>query len=339
VELRRSAGAQERRGAEEQTIKYVAGAKMRVRSLVKVVALAALVSTPLGAQAPAPAKPAAEAPPAEVRKALRAQRNTWTPVMDVLAASRTPVTDAQLARLKELPLEAVWGAMQNKQYRATFAGDFKLTQPGVKMVGRAVTLRYLPVRPDLMEAVQALGKEGDWDYQYNVRGTDDIRPGDVVLVELGGAVDRATFVGDVTGIAIQSAGARGIVVDGGIRDLNEFLALKDFPVYYKGAHASAMADHVGVEWNVPIRIGGITVLPGDVVIGDEEGVLAFPPQFADEVIAAAENTVHTENFKREMIRSKKFRTRDVYPRLSPELEKLFEEWKKTHPRAGVKPGN
>lgn len=310
---------------------------MRVSSIAGLILFLG-ASAMLGAQAPAQRPQPAPSPAVDVPKTLRAQRNTWTPVMDVLAASRKPVSDAQLQRLKELPLEAVWGAMQNKQYRATFAGDFKLTQPGRKMVGRAVTLRYLPVRPDLMEAVQTLAKEGDWDYQYNVRGTDDIRPGDVVLVELGGAVDKATFVGDVTGIAIQSAGAAGIVVDGGIRDLNEFLALRDFPVYYKGAHASAMADHVGVEWNVPIRISGITVLPGDIVIGDEEGILAFPPQFADDVIDSAENTVLTENFKREMIRSKKYRTRDVYPRLSPELEKLFEEWKKTHPKVGVKPG-
>jgi 4-hydroxy-4-methyl-2-oxoglutarate aldolase len=306
---------------------------MRARAMARAMVLIAAVGVTLHAQRPAPAT----SPAVDVPKSLRVQRNTWTPVMDVLAAARKPATEAQLQRLKELPLEAVWGAVQNKQHRFSFAGDFKLTQPGLKMVGRAVTLRYLPVRPDLMEAVQTLAKEGDWDYQFNVRGTDDLKDGDVVMVELGGAVDRATFVGDVTGIALQSAGARGIVVDGGIRDLNEFLALKDLPVYYKGAHASAMADHVGVEWNVPIRIGGITVLPGDVVIGDEEGVLVFPPQYADEVIASAENTVYTENFKREMIRSKKYRTRDVYPRLSPELEKLFEEWKKTHPKAGVKP--
>lgn len=302
--------------------------------MMRTTILTAAVAVTLGAQAPAPAPQ----PSADVTKALRAQRNTWTPVMDVLAASRKPATDAQLQRLRELPLEAVWAAVQDKQYRFSFAGDFKLTQPGLKMVGRAVTLRYLPVRPDLMDAVQTLGKEGDWDYQYNIRGSDDVKPGDIVMVELSGAVDRATFVGDVTGIALRTAGARGIVVDGGIRDLNEFLALKDLPVYYKGAHASAMADHVGVEWNVPIRIGGITVLPGDVIVGDEEGIVAFPPQLTDDVIASAENTVYTENFKREMIRSKKFRTRDVYPRLSPELEKLFEEWKKTHPKAGVKPG-
>src|SRR5262245_64000508 len=56
-----------------------------------------------------------------------------------------------------------------------------------------------------------------------------------------------------SGLAMKLAGVRGVVVDGGIRDLNEFLPMKDFPVYYAGAHASAMADQVGVEWNAPVR--------------------------------------------------------------------------------------
>ena len=58
----------------------------------------------------------------------------------------------------------------------------------------------------------------------------------------------------------------------------------------------------------------------------------WTPQLADEVIKAAENTVYTEEFKREMMHSGKYRTRDIYPRMSPEVEKVFEEWKKTHPR-------
>jgi len=81
---------------------------------------------------------------------------------------------------------------------------------------------------------------------------------------------------------------------------------------------------VGVDWNGPVRIGSVTVLPGDVVVGDEEGVLFFPPQIADEVIKSAENTVSAETFKREVMRSGKYRTRDTYPRLSPELEKQYE---------------
>jgi 4-hydroxy-4-methyl-2-oxoglutarate aldolase len=262
----------------------------------------------------------------------RAARDTWTPVMDVLHSSRTPVTDQQLQRLKAVPIEAVWGAIQKHKYVQCFVNGLQMTQPQVKMVGRALTMRYLPVRPDLQEAVETLAREGDWDTGYNMRASDDIKPGDVLVVELAGSVNRATFMGDVTGLAIKTAGAAGVVIDGGLRDLSEFLPMKDFPVYYRGAHASAMADLVGVEWNVPVRIGEVTVLPGDVVIGDNSGVLFFPPQLADDAIKGAEDTVLTETFKREMIRTRKYRTKDIYPRLSPELEKVFEEWKKSHPR-------
>ncbi|MBA2646721.1 MAG: hypothetical protein H0U81_07980 [Pyrinomonadaceae bacterium] len=267
-----------------------------------------------------------------VPKELRAARNTYTPVMDVLNPARTRVTDEQLQRLRSLPIEAVWGAIQGKGYKQCFVNNFRMTQPDVKMVGRALTMRYLPVRPDLQQAIETLAKEGNWDYQYNVRAGDDTAPGDVIVVELGGAVDRATFMGDVTGLGIKTRGAAGVVIDGGLRDLSEFLPMKDFPVYYGGVHASAMADQVGVEWNTPVRISNVTVLPGDVVIGDSSGVLFFPPQLADDAIKGAENTVYTENFKREMMRSKKYRARDIYPKLSPELEKAFEEWKKIHPR-------
>ncbi len=220
----------------------------------------------------------------------RAARDTWTPLMEVLKPERTAtVTDAQLQRLRELPLEAVWGALQSRRYLRSFEGGFQLTVPNPKLVGRAVTMRYLPVRPDLVQGVQTLAKEGDWDYQYNVRAGEDLKPGDVVVVELGGMVDRATFLGDVTGIGMRMAGALGVIVDGGIRDLSEFMPMTDFPIYYRGAHASAMADQVGVQWNGPIRLGGITVLPGDIIVADAEGVLAVPPQLVADVIKDAED--------------------------------------------------
>lgn len=268
----------------------------------------------------------------------RAARDTWTPVMDVLAAERAvKVTDAQLQRLRDLPLEATWGALQRRGYVRSFEGGFQQTVPHAKIVGRAVTMRYLPVRPDVMQAVRTLAKEGNWDYQYNVRAGEDLKPGDVVVVELGGMVDRATFLGDVTALGMQTAGARGVIIDGGIRDLGELALMKEIPILYRGAHASAMADQVGVQWNGPVRIGGITVLPGDIIVADAEGVQVVPPQFVADVIKDAEDTVYTENFKREMMQSGKYRARDIYPSLSPELQKLFEEWKKTHKKEGVKP--
>ena len=308
--------------------------RYRARALTTCAAFALVIVSTAGAGAQTAAAPPAGTKAAE---ATRTSRDTWTPLMDVLKDQRTPVSDAQLQRLRELPLEAVWGALQRKQYQHCFAGGFQTTQPRAKIVGRALTMRYLPVRPDVMEAVRTLGKEGDWFYQYNVRAGEDARPGDVIVVELGGMVNRATFLGDVTALGMKAAGAKGVIVDGGIRDLSELLPWDDFPIYYKGAHASAMADQVGVAWNAPVRIGPITVLPGDVIIADVEGVLAFPPQLAAELIAAAEETVYTENFKREMMRSGKYRSRDIYPSLSPELEQRFEEWKKTHRKEGVMP--
>ena len=306
---------------------------MRRASIHSVAALTAAVAIPAFAAAQ-------QAKPSSPVQVNRAARDTWTPVMEVMKASRAvTVSEAQLQRLRELPLEAVWGALQGRRYVRSFEGGFQLTVPNAKLVGRAVTMRYLPVRPDLMDAVQTLAKEGDWDYQYNVRAGEDLKPGDVVVVELGGMVDRATFLGDVTALGMKAAGALGVIVDGGIRDLSEFVPMKDFPIYYRGAHASAMADQVGVQWNGPIRLGGITVLPGDIIVADAEGVQVVPPQLVAEAIAAAEDTVYTENFKREMMATKKYRARDIYPNLSAELKVMFEEWKKTHPKEGVKPNN
>lgn len=265
-------------------------------------------------------------------KELRANKNTYSPLLEVLAPKRTRVTDEQLAKLKTMQIENLWGAVQNKGYRHCFISHLKLTTPGLQTAGRALTMRYLPVRPDLDEGVQQLAKEGNWDYRFNTRAGEDANPGDIVVVELGGMVDRATFMGTMTGLAIKLRQTNGIVVDGGIRDLSGFKEFKDFPVFYAGAHASAMADQVGVEWNVPVRIGAVTVLPGDVVVGDEEGLLVFPPQITDEVIKAAEAQTLVEDFKAEKMKEGKHPTRDIYPRLSPALEKEFEEWKKKRSR-------
>jgi 4-hydroxy-4-methyl-2-oxoglutarate aldolase len=297
--------------------------------LIKPAAAAALI---LLCFAFAYSKVSSQSSQVAVPKELRTQRDTWTPLMDVLKDKRPRVTDEQLERLRKLSVENVWGAIQGKGYRHCFVTHLKPTQPGLKMVGRALTLRYLPQRPDLDEGVKQLAKEGNWDHQFNVRAGEDANKGDVVVVELGGMVDRATFMGTMTGLGMKLRGVNGIVVDGGIRDLSGFLEMKDLPVYYAGAHASAMADQIGVEWNAPVRIGQVTVLPGDVVIGDEEGLLFFPPQLAEDAIRAAENQTYTETFKAEMMKSGKYRTRDIYPRLSPALEKEFEEWKKKNPR-------
>jgi regulator of RNase E activity RraA len=257
---------------------------------------------------------------------LRANRNTYSPVMEVLRDQRTPVTDEQLEQLKKFPLEAVWAAAQRLGYTNCHVSGLKSTRPQERLAGRALTMRYLPRRPDLDQAMETLAKEGDWPRGYHVRAAEEAKPGDVLVVDLGGGVPDGIFFGDISALGAKMAGARGVVLWGSSRDLTELQEMEGFPVFAVGFDPRP-ATQVGVDWNVPIRVDGVAVLPGDVVVADAEAVLFFPPQLAAKVIEAAQKIVDQENYERELARQKKHRFRDVYP-LSPELRKQYEAERK-----------
>ena len=250
---------------------------------------------------------------------LRANRDTYSPILEVLRARRTPATDQQLEKLKGLPLEAIWGAIQGLGYTNCHFSGMKSTRPAERLVGRALTIRYLPRRPDVDEAMAALAKEGDWPRAYNVRAAEEAKPGDVLVVDLGGGIPDGVFFGDISALGAKLAGAGGAVLYGSSRDLIELREMPGFPVLAIG-YDPRPATQVGVDWNVPVRVGTMTVLPGDVIVADDEAVLAFPPQIADQVIDRAARTMRQEQIERETARQKKYRFRDVYP-LSPELRK------------------
>jgi len=254
-------------------------------------------------------------------KTLRKNRNTYHPVMDVLKTQRTAVTDQQLQDLKTFPLEAIWGVLKGLGYDKYMTG-LKGTRPEARLVGRAVTIRYLPRRPDLEAAMTTLAKEGDWPVSYNVRAAEEVKPGDVLVVDLGGEITNGVFFGDISALGAQTAGARGAILYGSTRDLAELREMIDFPVFSMGFDPN-VAVEIGVDWNVPIRAGGATVLPGDVVVAEEEAALFFPPQFTAEVITKARELVEKEIYERNLVRQKKYRFRDVYP-LNPELHRQFE---------------
>ncbi len=257
---------------------------------------------------------------------LRANRNTYNPVMEVLKDQRTAVTDEQLEQLKKFPLEAVWGAVQRLGYTNCHVSGLKSTRPQERLAGRALTIRYLPRRPDLDQAMETLAKEGDWPRGYHVRAAEEAKPGDVLVVDLGGGIPDGIFFGDISALGAKMAGARGVVLWGSTRDLVELQEMEGFPVLAVGFDPRP-ATQVGVDWNVPIRVDGVAVLPGDVVVADAEAVLFFPPQLAGKVIEAAQKIVDQENYERELARQKKYRFRDVYP-LSPELRKKYEAERK-----------
>jgi len=252
---------------------------------------------------------------------LRANRTTFSPVMDVLRPTRQSATDEQLDQLADLPLEAIWGALGD--YRVNYVRGFTSTQPSERVAGRALTMRFLPPRPDLVRAVDTLASEGDWDRRYYARAAEEARPGDIVVAELGGS-DGHNLFGAMGALGSKLRGVAGVIIDGGSRDLIELQdgMFSGFPVFARffDVHTTSW---LGVEWNAPVRIGQVTVLPGDVVVADDSGALFFPPGLAQPVLDAAAARSDLEEFERELLRSEMYRFRDVYP-LSPELRDEYD---------------
>ena len=252
---------------------------------------------------------------------FRSNRTSYSAIMDVLEPPVTEVTEEQLRRLRDVPLEVIFGAIGD--YRLNYATGFENTQPGKRLVGRALTMRFLPPRPDLTEAALTLAKEGNWDRRYYARAAEEASPGDVVVAELGGS-DGHNLFGDMGATGIQMRGAAGVIIDGGMRDYTGLRdeRFADFPILHKFSDPHTTA-WLGVEYNAPVRIGGVTVLPGDIVVGDNGGIFFFPASLVERVLDYADESAAREKFQLQLLENKEYRFRDIYP-LSPELQAEFE---------------
>ncbi|HEY8914500.1 fumarylacetoacetate hydrolase family protein [Lacisediminihabitans sp.] len=166
-------------------------------------------------------------------------------------------------------------------------------QPGAHLIGRARTLRFIPFRPDLFAA-----HGGGFNAQK--RAFDTLRNGDVLVIEARGETGTGT-VGDILGLRAQRLGAAGVVTDGGVRDYATVAAL-DIPTFSQGAHPAVLGRrHVPWDTDITIACGGATVQPGDIIVGDDDGVLVIPPALVREVVADAIKQEREERFIAEQI--------------------------------------
>ncbi|WP_334171599.1 fumarylacetoacetate hydrolase family protein [Sinomonas sp.] len=149
------------------------------------------------------------------------------------------------------------------------------TKPGAKIVGTARTLRYIPAREDLF-------KTHGGGYNAQKRAVDSLRPGDVLVMDARGEKGSGTL-GDVLALRAQVLGAEAIITDGGIRDFGPVSAM-DIPAWGSNAHPAVLGrKHVPWAVDETVACGGAAVQPGDVIVGDEDGIVVIPPQFVHEV--------------------------------------------------------
>jgi 4-hydroxy-4-methyl-2-oxoglutarate aldolase len=242
---------------------------------------------------------------------------------------RPKVPDALIERAKGISSEEVFSVLPGKGYRNQYEDGFEILHPGKKMVGRAFTVQFMPARPDVDGVMNAKDKAKGGRGLNNQVAFDMLQPGDVLVVDLFGKKDGGTIVGDNLFYYIMKATNNGgMVVDGAIRDW-EGIAAMDMPAYFRSAHPSYITNVMITGINVPVRIGNVTVMPGDLVLGDREGVYFIPPQFAQEIMDKADEVHVHDEWTRKKFDLGKYKSSEIYgsPR-DPELRKEYQEYLK-----------
>ncbi|WP_149084682.1 MULTISPECIES: fumarylacetoacetate hydrolase family protein [Microbacterium] len=192
------------------------------------------------------------------------------------APTLTPELRAQLL---EAPTAGLSAQLRKRGHHSCFIDGVSANLAGTKIVGTAKTLRFVPFREDLF-------RTHGGGYNAQKRAFDAVSEGEVIVIEARGDATTGTL-GDILALRAQNRGAAGVVTDGGVRDF-QAVAEIGLPVFSQGAHPSVLGrKHVPWDVDVTISCGGATVQPGDIIVGDSDGVIVIPPALAAEVAADA----------------------------------------------------
>jgi regulator of RNase E activity RraA len=244
------------------------------------------------------------------------------------ADGRPKVPDALLATMREMQLEIeeAFGILNGKGYTNQYEANWKVLLPEKRLIGRAFTVQFMPTRPDLAEGLQKEADAAAVGRLRNQTAIDMLQKDDVPVVDLYGRIAGGTFVGDKLAYYVQKTTGTGLVVDGALFYLQR-LAAAGMPSYYRGTHPGALSGALLTGVNVPVRIGSVTVMPGDIVLGDRDGILFIPPHLVEEIIASAK----TQRLRDQWVKGKfdlgKYKSSEIYGRpTDPELLKEFLEY-------------
>ncbi len=225
-------------------------------------------------------------------------------------------------KLARAPLEAVWSLLVAKGYEHCFINELDALHPDRRLVGRARTIRYLPTRPDLREEIYAQRK------QLNYVSAEEAQAGDVLVFDAGSDT-RSAVAGEITTVRFLARGGTGLVVDGALRDVPEIAGMP-LQVYQRRGQASSVRPNLmSVDYQTPVRIGNVTVRPGDLLLGERHGILVIPASVANEVLDAALAKQDLESFQRKLL----LEGRSIYGVYPPD-DKTRQEYESSKEREG-----
>jgi regulator of RNase E activity RraA len=226
------------------------------------------------------------------------------------------LTERVRAQLNHVSTPTLTSQLQRRGIRNTFLSGLRPIKEGQRMLGYAHTLRYVPMREDL---------QGQLGGRQNAqrRAVESLTTDEVLIIEARGEPGAGT-IGDIYVSRAIALGATGIITDGALRDTPAIKEL-DIAVYHGASHAATFGRlHMALEQQIPIACAGVTVMPGDVIVGDGEGAVVIPAALVEEVAADAYQQELEEEWALGRVAAGES-TVDVFP-IAAERRAEFEAW-------------
>jgi len=218
---------------------------------------------------------------------------------------RPKVPDDLLKRVVDVSIEDIWDYLRDKGFNCQFDTGFQMLHPEKPFAGRALTTQYMPLRRDMYDAIAAEGKREGRVSGNNSWPIAELVTGDMYVADGFGKIVEGTLIGSNLGSGIATHSKTGFVFDAGIRDAEENRELENMNGLYRAYDPSAWKDMTLTTINAPIRIGRATVLPGDVVLAKNDGVIFIPAYLAEDAVSHAEFIKLEDTFNFELNRQGK----------------------------------
>ena len=248
-----------------------------------------------------------------------------------LPDGRPKVSDDLLKRLRNISLEEAWGVLRNRGYHNQYEGDWMILKPDEILVGRALTVQYLPKRADYDELIRTQGKEQKRIGNFNSWPIDMLTKGDVYVADSYGKIVDGTLIGDNLGNSIYAKSGNGVVFNGSVRDAEGLESIDGFNAWVKGYDPSFISEMMLGGINVPIRIGRATVLPGDLVLAKKGGVVFIPAHLAEDVVLASEFIMLRDQFGHQRLREGKYTPGQIDQQWTDDIKADFLKWLDQNP--------
>ncbi|MBL0743977.1 RraA family protein [Chryseolinea lacunae] len=250
---------------------------------------------------------------------------------DRLPDGRPNVSDKMLERLKGISLEEAWGILRNAGYNNQFEGDWMLLRSEQVLTGRALTVQYWPRRPDYDKIIKDKGKAEGRIGGFNSWPIDMLKPGDVYVADSYGKIVDGTLIGDNLGNSIYAKSKNGVIFYGSVRDTEGLEKIEGFNAWIKGYDPSYIQEMMLGGINTPIRIGRVTVLPGDAVLAKKGGIVFIPAHMLEEVVINAEFIALRDQFGHQRLREGKYTPGQIDQQWTDDIKKDFLKWLDQNP--------